>query len=145
MSFRNGFLLAAATLLMTAGSAEAAKVPVFVSWGGERIVKVADLPDTDAFRTRSGELVDVGFRFKQVRVLLIPVWNYDVTWCGYVGSDDSYLKLDESELKAMATGAGAPLASDPSLPIWDRFGGKALLLLLMVAWVAYARWRARAA
>jgi len=106
--------------------------PVFYSWGGEKIIKVKDLPDTPDFRTRSGKYVDAGYLYKQITVFFVPVWNYGGKWVGYTGSDKSYLRLKENKLRAIAKKAKIELPKSPTLPFWDAIGGKLVILALFV-------------
>ena len=128
-----------ATLLTTAHSAHAAKVPVFFSWGGEQIIKVADFPDTEDFKALDGKYLDPGYRYKHISLFFVPIWNYSGQWCGYVGDSDHYLDLDKAELDVLAGAAGAAgvkLPATPSLPFWDSYGGKLLLLAVFAFFIS---------
>jgi hypothetical protein len=128
--------IAAATLLAGASRAHAAKAPVLFSWGGEKIIKVAAFPDTEDFKTRAGKHLDAGYRYKHISIFFIPIWNYGGTWCGYVGDADHYLDLSKTQLDALARSVGLSLPANPSLPLWESFGGKlafGVLALLVLA------------
>ena len=122
-------------LFATTETAEARKRG-FISFGGEKITKIADLPDTEEYQLESGEYVDVGYMYKQVSIVFIPVWNYDLQWCGYV-DDETYMDLSKEDLDAMAKEAGVTIP-DASLPFWDSIGGKLVFLLAIGAFIAYA-------
>ncbi|MCX7148546.1 MAG: hypothetical protein NTY05_03910 [Rhodocyclales bacterium] len=135
MKIKNIFLYIWFCLLMTAVSPAYAfklPIPVFFSWGGERIIKVADFPNTDTFKTRGGQHVDPGYRYKQITLIFTPLWNYDGQWCGYVDDSGRYLEIDKTKLDAAATAAGISLPVTPSLPFWEAYGGKLLWLVVIV-------------
>jgi hypothetical protein len=126
-------------LLASASNAYAAK-PVFFSFGGETVVKVADFPDTPEFQNTESHYVDAGMRYKQVSVFFIPVWNYDEQWCGYI-SDTMYLDLSKERLNELATAAKITLPSEFKISFWDKVGGKLLFIALLVAYVLYVKIR----
>ncbi len=120
-------------ILFLAAPADAA--PVLFGWGGEKIIKVMDFPDDLPFKTPTGEFVDAGYRYQQVTIFFIPVWNYNGKWCGYVGSDNQYVDLDEETLSGVAMVAGLVLPEKPSLPLWDSVGGKVVVLLVVLLYI----------
>lgn len=133
-----GFLTAIG--LLSAQPAYAAKVPVFFSWGGEHIAKVADFPDTPQFQTKDGQYVDPGYRYKQFKLFFVPVWNYGGKWCGYVGNSERYLDLHKQQLDELAAAVGMTLPESPALPFWDSYGGKLVLLSVVMLVFLYGRY-----
>lgn len=131
-------LLVLAFSLLNSESAEARRKSGFFSFGGEVMSKVQDFPDTEAFQLEDDTYVDAGCIYKQVSILFIPVWNYDIRWCGYTGEGDSYLALTKEELDEMAKEANVTLAESPSLPFWSSIGGKLVFLVLIGGLIAYA-------
>ncbi|MEN9353166.1 MAG: hypothetical protein RL318_491 [Fibrobacterota bacterium] len=123
-------------LLFGASSAQAKGVPLFYSSGTEKIVKGAEFPDTDDFRTQSGEYIDAGYKFKQVQLFWIPLWNYGGEWCGYIGKDDAFIEIPKPALDSMATVAKVTLPAAPSLGIWNSYSGKAIIGLLLLGILA---------
>ncbi|MFM7710579.1 MAG: hypothetical protein ACKO5C_06650 [Ferruginibacter sp.] len=115
-------LLVVCFFLCVIGTAQAKK-PVFFTWGGETIEKVEDFPNTYDFKSSDGYFVDAGFRYKQVTIFFIPVWNYDIEWCGYI-SDAYYVDLDRAKLEELSKSAGVNLPDDFPLSFWNKFGGK---------------------
>lgn len=107
-------------------------VPVIFSWGGERIIKVADFPDTENFRLPDGRYVDPGYKYKQVKLFFIPVWNYDGQWCGYINSTNQYLNLNKAELDDLAESVGIQLPDRPSFSFWEIYGGKLVFLSIFI-------------
>jgi hypothetical protein len=126
-------------LLLWAGAAQAAHLPVFAQWGGEKIIKAVELPRSAIFQLRDGTHVDAGYRYKQVSVFFVPLWNYDVAWCGYVGSDDKYVDVSREQLEQLAALANVSLPKSPDLPFWDVFGGKLLLATLVLGYLGFSR------
>ncbi len=106
-------------------------VPVFFSFGGEKIVKIQDFPDNDNFKSSEGYYIDAGYIFKQVTIFFIPIWNYKGRWTGYVGNDSKFLELTKEELDNIASIANLKLPDSPSLPFWDYMGGKILAIFLV--------------
>lgn len=123
-----------ATLLTTARSAHAG-IPVFFSWGGEKVVKVGDFPDTEDFKTSDGKYLDPGYRYKQISIFFVPIWNYGRRWCGYVGDSRTYLDLSKDDLEVFANAAGLKLPATPSLPFWESYGGKLLFVVVFAFFV----------
>jgi hypothetical protein len=125
-----------AVILLTALSAQAEAAPVLFG-RSEKIIKVADFPDTDNFELSRGQYVDAGYVYKQVSVFFIPVWNYDGRWAGYVGKDDTYLQLTKSDLDEMAAAASVKLPDSPSLPIWQSVGGKLVFAFILLLYIGF--------
>lgn len=111
--------------------------PVFFSFGDEKIIKVADLPNTKEYFMENGQFLDAGYVYKQVSIFFVPVWNYDGKWAGYVGSDELYLPLTKAELDAIVAEANVTLPDTPPLSFWETVGGKlvvGLIFLVIFAW-----------
>lgn len=131
-------MCAALAAAMAPSRAEAA--PFIVGWGGEKIVTVAEFPDTGAFKSR-GTHFDLGYRFKQITLFFIPVWNYGGTWCGSIPGDSGhFFDFDRERLETMAQAAAISLPAEPAIGAWDRYGGKALIAAIILGYGAF-RWR----
>lgn len=128
--------LAFVFLSFGASSVQAKGIPLFYSSGTEKIVKAAEFPDTDEFRTQSGEYIDAGYKFKQVQLFWIPMWNYGGQWCGYIGKDDAFMEIPKAELDSMASAAKVTLPKSPSLGFWNAYSGKAIVILLLLGVIA---------
>ncbi|MFI5011293.1 MAG: hypothetical protein ACHQAY_03000 [Hyphomicrobiales bacterium] len=118
-------------------SAQAA--PVFFGWGGETVIKVMDFPDTRTFKD-GGQHFDLGYRFKQITLFFIPVWNYDGQWCGYIPGDSSkYFDFDRAKLENLAETSvpSITLPAEPTIDWWDSYGGKIVVGLGLAAYVVY--------
>ena len=114
---------------------------VIFEHGGEKIVKIMELPDTDSFKTSEGDYFDVGAVYKRFRIVWITMWSYDVRWCGYIEGGTQYVPFTYEELKRYTDAASLPLDEDAQLPFWDEWPGKILiaitLIILMIG--VYAR------
>lgn len=126
------------TLLSLSFAPSAAAAPVFFTWGGEKIVKEIDLPDTSDYQDKEGKHFDIGYRYKQITIFFIPVWNYDKQWCGAIkGDSDHYLIWSQDDAVAVADSAGLKLPDSPSLPFWDAYGGKILIVVLGIGYMLF--------
>lgn len=134
--FRTSLFIVLFSLLFTLQAS--AKLPVFFQTGAEQVYKAQDLPDTEAFLMEDGTYVDLGVVSKQFTVFFIPLWNYDVRWCGYVGKDDYLITLTEEDLAVIAQEAGITIAETPSLPFWPSIGGKLLFLVIIGGFIGFS-------
>ena len=131
--------LVIAGLICTSGARMAHAIPVLFSFGDEKIIKVYELPEIDLFfNTETKTYMDVGWRYKQVTIFFMPVWNYDGAYCGYAGLEDTYVDVNLEQFNEVAAMANIPkieVPDEPELPFWDVVGGKlavgGLLLLLI--------------
>ena len=132
--------LALSAAILFLGMVQVRAVEIFYDYGGDNIIKVADFPRTDDFRTQEGEHVDAGYMYKQLRIFWIPVWNYDKKWCGYI-SGQRFVPLTKDKLDEAAALARITLPDEPPVPAWDVYGGKILFLgaLLVVGFVYLGR------
>ena len=63
-------------IILNAYPANAGKGFIVFGWE-EKIVKVKDLPNTVEYQNGTdGDFIDVGYKFKQINLFFIPVWNY---------------------------------------------------------------------
>lgn len=107
-----------------------AKIPIFFSWGGESIEKVEEFPDNESFMSADNHFFDAGIRYKQVSIFFIPIWNYDIEWCGYI-NDQMYLDFSKEELDSFASSANIKIPNEFQLSFWTEYGGKLLFALLV--------------
>jgi hypothetical protein len=141
------FLLALAIAVTVASTRHANARGVF-QWGGETVVKIADFPDVPEYQMDDGTYVDAGFIYKSVSIVFCPVWNYDFRWAGSLGADDTYLPIEEQELRDLAATAGVTLPATPDaveLPFWNRIGGKLVVggAIFVLVLIQLARGRGR--
>lgn len=121
---------ALALTLLSPTQAQAKGIPIFYSTGSEKIAKVADFPQTELFTDATGAHFDAGIMYKQVSLMFVPLWNYDVQWCGMV-DEDTYVQITKEQLDEIAKTAGITLPESGKVPMWDAFGGKAIVAVLL--------------
>ena len=134
MNQRQKILVVAVIVLVTIGSACSR---------GDRIIKVADLPQTPDFEVDSRPQyapptmpaqrvhIDVGYIWKQNKLLFLPIFNDNGRYVGYTGSDVTYIEFKKGELEDWTGKANITLPQTPSIPFWDAWGGKLLLIVLI--------------
>jgi hypothetical protein len=124
------------TLLLLIGTAMSANAAAgLISYGGEDIVKVIDFPDDERFQLDTGEYLDIGYIYKSVSILFIPVWNYDGRLVLMAGNNGSYMYASYQEMNDILTESGNEYPEGPYLDFWQRIGGKvvfAIALLLLI-------------
>ncbi len=113
-------------------------MPIFFQTGSEIVSKAQELPDTENFQFEDGSYFDLGAYRKQFTIFFIPLWNYDVEWCAYLGTDDEMMSLTKEQLDAIAADAGLTLAETPPLPFWSSIGGKLLFLAIIGGFIAFS-------
>ncbi|NMH66824.1 hypothetical protein [Shewanella salipaludis] len=104
-----------------------------LSFGGEEIVEVVKLPNDERFQIPEGQYVDIGYIYKSVAVLFVPIWNYDGRLVGITGQEDTYLNLSPEEITDIVSEAGMKLPEKPYLDFWHRIGGKIVFLIALLA------------
>jgi hypothetical protein len=105
------YLLASLLAGLGLGSIAAqAKVPIPCT--SEKIVKVADLPRTEAFAMPGGQHVDLGYLYQGC---------FSGQWIGYVGSSSRYMTWKDGMLPEVAATAG--MKTLPAAPgfFWGLF------------------------
>lgn len=118
-------------ILITISSAPASASGGLISYGGEGIIQVIDLPDTEEFQTQDGQYVDIGYIYKSVEIFFIPVWNYDGRLVGMVEQSDEYIYLSSAQMSEILASSNNEYPVGPYLSIEQRFGGKLVLLIII--------------
>ncbi len=104
----------------------------FLSYGGESIIQLADLPDTEEYQTPDGEYADIGYIYKSVSVFYVPIWNYDGRLVMMLSGQDSYIDIGAEQIEMFALQAGVTLPPAPYLDFWQRIGGKLTFIVGLV-------------
>jgi hypothetical protein len=107
----------------------------------EKIIKVMDFPDIEQLETPDGKYVDAGVKYQQFSLFYLPLWNSDPEWVGYK-DEKTYYEFSKEDLDEYAGLFNLSLPDKPELPVWDAYGGKAvigLLLLLYLMYLLYSR------
>lgn len=122
----------------------------------EKVIKLAELPNVDELAvdtTPAGyqaivaakSFLDVGYCYKQLQVVFLPVWNWDERYCGYV-NDNTYADVSLEELRTFAKALSADTAWDDGkakISLWERVGGKAALVGIIGLLLGIRVWRKR--
>ena len=112
------------------------KAHAFFSWGGDALEKIADFPDTEQFKLND-DFIDAGIRYKEFEILFLPIYQYDFGWIGYVADSDIYYDLGRADLLIFANAAQVQLPDEIKLGFWKAWGGKLILVLVLVVYVGY--------
>lgn len=114
-----------------------AKVPIVYCSDCEYITVVADLPDSAQFYSEEYKgYMDIGYKYKQFWVLWLPLWNTTGEYCLTIKDQDIYFEYTKEEIEELAKSYNIKLPSNP-IPLWDKIGGKALIILLLALAVWY--------
>ncbi|MDR1056583.1 MAG: hypothetical protein LBL90_12360 [Prevotellaceae bacterium] len=120
-------------LLCFSNKAEA--IPVFYSFGGEKLNTMYDLPNDSTTMSADG-YVNIGCKFKQFSIFWIPIWNWDEQYCFVVeGKNNTYYSATTQQIKELANEYNVKLAgASPSF--WNKIGGKIIvcILLALIIW-----------
>jgi hypothetical protein len=144
---RRATLFASIVFISVVAPRSVQAAPVFFGWGGETIIKVMDFPDTRTFKN-GDQHFDLGYRFKQVTLFFIPVWNYDGAWCGYIPGDSiKFYDFDREKLENLAATSvpSITLPAEPTIDWWDSYGGKIVVGLGIAAYCVYLAAQAKKA
>ena len=124
--------------LLSISTSAFAGPPVFFSWGGETIEKIADFPRTSEFQNGKNH-IDPGIRYKQIEIFFLPIYQYDFKYCGVIeGQKDSYLDLSKNDLDDLAKDAHINIPNTIDLGFWKEWGGRIILVLISIIYFGYA-------
>jgi hypothetical protein len=122
------FFLTALLFAVYTESSARARVPYCSDC--QYIQPVADLPDSAQFYSEEYKAyADVAYVYKQFWIIWVPLWNFDGHYCLSIKDKDVYFDIDDEALKSYQASYNLDLPSNP-IPLWDKFGGKAIVLLL---------------
>ncbi len=109
---------------------------------GDDIIHVMDLPDTEeySYTDDDGEkhYVDLGIKHGQFSLFLLPLINYgDKEYVFYSDngffSSDTYISMPSEALSSLKQTYN--LSDEPELPFWDAWGGKIVMILIILVFV----------
>ncbi len=103
----------------------------FLSFGGESVINIVDLPDDERFAISEGKAMDIGYIYKSISLFFIPLWNYDGRLVGVTGDDNTYIDLQPDQVIELLKTANMTLPAPPYLDAWHTMGGKILFLVLI--------------
>lgn len=137
MQRRFGHIVALSALLMiTLAPTSLYAAAIFWSYGADTIIKVAPFPDNPIIQNNTKHY-DAGYIYKTFNVFFVPIWVYDEHWCGYI-NDKAFYPMTRDELERPARIAGIDLPYGSQVPFWDAWGGKLLIISILVS---YALWK----
>ncbi|GHB57945.1 hypothetical protein GCM10008107_03580 [Psychrosphaera saromensis] len=122
------------TLLMLMVNSNSVYAAGLLSFGGEQVVEVINLPNDERYQLATGESVDIGYIYKSVEVIFIPIWNYDGYLVGKVGDKGEYINIPFDDLNSIIIESGHEFPEGPYLDFWHRIGGKIVFLLIFFFW-----------
>jgi hypothetical protein len=103
----------------------------------EYITVVGDLPDSAQFYSEEYKgYMDIGYKYSQVWVFWVPLWNKTGEYCLTIKGQDVYFEYTKEEIEELAKMYNIKLPENP-IPFWDKIGGKLLIILLLAAAVWY--------
>jgi hypothetical protein len=118
-------------LLMTGIYTGQAQAGLF-SFGGDSMMTLVDLPNSAEYKTENGENVDIGYLYKSVSILFVPIWNYDGRLVAVIeGNDSTYINLERAQIDLILQENRLELPPEPYLDMWTQFGGKLILLAVL--------------
>lgn len=127
-------ILSALTLFLICTSV-VAKARIPLCFPCEYIETTIDLPAETEFYGENENPLNVGYRYKQVNILWIPIWNYEGEYCFVNDSEDTYYDLTEEEKTYLTENHDAKFDGSP-LSIWNKAGGKVILggIFFFILW-----------
>ncbi len=122
-------------LLLLISYSASAKVRIPVCFPCEYIETTLDLPSETDFLGENKDPLNVGYRYNQINILWIPIWNYEGEYCLINETEDTYYDLTEEEKTYLTENYEAGFEGSP-LSLWNKIGGKAIfaIILLFIIW-----------
>lgn len=116
--------------------ASAAKIPLLFEYSTNNTYCIKELPSEFQLESPNGEVVhyDLGIKYDQLNIFKIfPIWNSDASYCLYHEVNDdkvSYIEISEQDMQNLRS-AFNDIPEEPSLPFWDRIGGKLIFSAIL--------------
>lgn len=104
-----------------------------------KVIKALDFPNTKVLKHGDDQYIDLGYRYRQMIVLFVPVWNFPGEWVGYIGSAEKHIELSEKRLQVILNFYDLKIPENPPIPVWDTIGGKCVILGLILLYVVYVQ------
>lgn len=122
-------------------SSNRAEARVTILYGnGPEFEQMYDLPDS--LTSEAGNPLEFGVAFDQFSLFYVPIWNYGETeYAVYDRKAQTIYTLDEEDLAAFKEEYGWELPEKPGLSFWNRFGGKLILVVVLVALGGIWMWK----
>lgn len=116
-------------------SARGVKIPF-----GDREVlnKVADLPDTEEYKTDNGNYIDLGTIHQEFNIAyILPLYiEQEPRLVGYCEKEDTYYELTEEQLSAILKENNLDGEKLNKVGFYSRYGGKivGLIIIALIIW-----------
>ena len=124
-------LFVTAICMVSSISTAQAGIPIFYSTGANYEEQV-QLPDS--ITSDAGNKMSFGVTFDQFSIFYVPIWNSgEIQYALIEDAADTYYILTSEEAQSFAEEFGFTIDDEPSLSLWNRFGGKVIILLLIAA------------
>lgn len=101
----------------------------------DEVIYLQDLPNTSNFLNENNKFVNLGYKYSQFRIFNIPLWNYGMSYCTIRESPNRSANrysidknITDEEANAYVQKANISLPDKPELGFYDRFGGKLILV-----------------
>lgn len=107
----------------------------------EVLTKVADLPDTEEYKTEDGTYIDLATLHREFNIAyILPLYvEEEPQLVGYDGKSDTYYNLTESQLNAILKANNLDGKKLNKLGFYTRYGGKivgaGLVALIIWGWI----------
>lgn len=100
----------------------------------QKIEQVAELPDSAYYETKDGKHINLGYMYTVYEVAFVPLWTTDEgKIVGYEKESDTYYDLDEEMISTIKEDIKVEnLDSLKSMPFWDAWGGKLIVIGIIV-------------
>ncbi|WP_027418447.1 hypothetical protein [Crocinitomix catalasitica] len=116
------------SLLFTIQANAKAKIPV--CFPCEYIETTTVLPEDSEFIGEYDDQLNVGYKYDQINLLWIPIWNYEGQYCLVNAAEDTYYDITDEDKAILTETYGANLEGNP-LSIWSKIGGKLIILIIL--------------
>ena len=126
-------------LLLIAFTSTTASAKLKIPLGKREVLnKVHDLPDTDDFKTKEGNFIDLATLHEEFNIAyILPLYiTKEPRLVGYDKGTDSYYDIPESELDAIIASEKLDKEKLLKLPFYTKYGGK-LVAALIVAFLIW--------
>ena len=115
-----------------------AKGFIFFFGNSQKVSEVYNLPHEEYFQTDNGEHVNLGVSYKVFEIFGIPLLLTEDPSFVYTveGKDDLYYNINDDAIKSIAEEYDIEdIESLKEVPFWDAWGGKILILAVILIFV----------
>ena len=136
------FAAAFALLVFTGPQSAQARGVIVYNFGGFAVEKVADMPQTDDFKSSKGHM-NLGWAVKEYSLFWAPLWKTDGEegYILYVEKNDTIYskRVSPEQLAALGKITNTTYPAKYSAPFWTRIWGWGILALLVIVGIIWNR------